>query len=750
MFLASACGLVLEIVAGRLLAPTIGVSLYTWTSIIGVVLAGISVGSFAGGIVADRYPSPTTLGLLLVAGGISSLSVLPLVDVASDSFAFLPVLPRIVFVTASLFFIPSLILGMTTPVVIKMHLRDLADTGKVVGRIYAFSAAGSIFGTFITGFVLIQWVGSRHTLILVAVTLVVLALVFGNLRREKFLSLGSLLILLGLGATGFATGALDSGCTRESNYYCIRVSDKVIEGDRPVKVLHLDKLLHSYTSVEDPTYLNYGYEKVLSEIAAFVASSEPSLNVLFIGGGGYTLPRYMEEVFPGSTLEVIEIDPEVTRVAYDYLGLAPDSRIKTYNEDARMVLPELQDGQYDLVIGDAFHDISVPYHLTTQEFNEQVKDLLTNDGIYAVNVIDKLHSGKFLRAYVDTLQRTFDYVYLFRAIQSWDSDRRDTFVVVGSPEPLSSTDLYSAAIESGIDNPVGNSMPQTEFDSWLASKNNVHLVDDHAPVDYLLASVFFARARVSDAEKFFNRGVSLQNEGRPEEAISEYSEAINLDPGFPLAYHNRGQNFAELDQFERAIEDFDQATRLEPQAALVYFSRALAYSRLDEHNRSIEDFDEVIRLDANFAMAYRHRGLAYFDLGQTQRSIQDFDQAIFLEPENEFSYFNRATSYHSLGQFQLAIEDFDEAIRLNANAAEFHLDRATAYFFLEQLQQALQGYTEAIRLDSEIALAYANRAQMNALLGMDTEAQQDINRAVELGSDRGELEGIVEEIKNLR
>ena len=175
VFVASACGLVLEIVAGRLLAPTIGVSLYTWTTIIGVVLAGISIGSFAGGMAADRFPSSTTLGLVLLAGGIASMSVLPLVDVVSGAFSSLPVVAQIVFVTASLFFVPSLILGMVTPIVIKLNLKDLANTGNVVGRIYAISAAGSIFGTFITGFVLIQWVGSRYTLILVAVALVALA-----------------------------------------------------------------------------------------------------------------------------------------------------------------------------------------------------------------------------------------------------------------------------------------------------------------------------------------------------------------------------------------------------------------------------------------------------------------------------------------------------------------------------------------------------------------------------------------------
>jgi predicted membrane-bound spermidine synthase len=136
VFIASTCGLVIEIVAARILAPSIGVSLYTWTSIIGVVLAGISIGNYVGGRLADRFPSPTTLGFILLASGIFTLSVLPLVEPVSEALRMLPLVPRIVFVTTTLFFVPSLILGMVTPVVIKLRLQDLHYTGNVVGRRY--------------------------------------------------------------------------------------------------------------------------------------------------------------------------------------------------------------------------------------------------------------------------------------------------------------------------------------------------------------------------------------------------------------------------------------------------------------------------------------------------------------------------------------------------------------------------------------------------------------------------------------
>ena len=178
VFSASACGLIIEIVASRLLAPMVGVSLFTWTSIIGVVLAGISLGNYLGGVLADKYPSPKTLGIILLGAGLTSLAVLPMLALVSGLYDALHILPRIVLITSTLFLAPSVILGMVTPVVIKLRLQNLAQTGNVVGKIYALSTAGSIFGVFITGFVLIQWIGTRPILLGVAVFLVLMAIVF--------------------------------------------------------------------------------------------------------------------------------------------------------------------------------------------------------------------------------------------------------------------------------------------------------------------------------------------------------------------------------------------------------------------------------------------------------------------------------------------------------------------------------------------------------------------------------------------
>src|SRR5437867_8254059 len=150
VFVASFCTLVIELIAGRVMAPYIGVSLSTWASIIGVCLAGISLGNYVGGRIADRMASNVTLGVLFLISGVSSLAILALIDyvITFEIGRSIPLIARIVAYTGGIFFLPTFILGTVSPVVIKLSLVDLNRTGSIVGRIYAVSTAGSIVGTF--------------------------------------------------------------------------------------------------------------------------------------------------------------------------------------------------------------------------------------------------------------------------------------------------------------------------------------------------------------------------------------------------------------------------------------------------------------------------------------------------------------------------------------------------------------------------------------------------------------------------
>jgi len=268
VFTASFCTMVIELAAGRVLAPHVGISLHTWTSIIGVVLAGISAGAWAGGWLADRRPVPSTLGWLLFAAGITAIAIGPATSVLAGDEGLLTTLGiattllwRVLVLTFLLFFLPSFFLGMISPVAVKLAVADLETTGRVVGKIYAFSTLGSILGTFATGFWLIAEFGTRATLIGTGVVLILAALLLGGLagRRGPVYAAGVL-----IGGLVFANAqsrpqlppyhdpVLHSGIGivhfDESQYYTIRV-DRTIREDTgaTINVLHLDHLVHSYS-----------------------------------------------------------------------------------------------------------------------------------------------------------------------------------------------------------------------------------------------------------------------------------------------------------------------------------------------------------------------------------------------------------------------------------------------------------------------------------------------------------------------
>jgi len=493
-FISSACTLVIELIAGRIMAPYIGVSLYTWTTIIGIVLAGMSGGNFFGGFVADRYASRHTLGLIFVAGSVATLSILVITHALEGVTFGLSFLPRIVVSIAAIFFVPSFVLGMVSPFVVKLALADLQRSGHTVGTIYAASTVGSIVGTFLTGFLLISWLGTRTIVWLVAAFLLATGLLIGALplaRRNK--AIAAVIAVAGMFALRVEMrGRYEAPCDVESNYFCIKVIDFAGDG-HTARMLMLDRLIHSYVVLEDPTALDYGYEHAYANLTQAYASSHPRLDTLFIGGGGYSFPRYVEAIYPPSTIDVIEIDPAVTAIAHQRLGLSPTSRIRSFNEDARLFLTEWTDPkQYDIVYGDAFNDLSIPYHLTTVEFDRIVARRLKPDGIYLTNIIDKFDGGEFLKAAVNSLRAVFPHVYVFGRGEAFLPFDRNTYVIMASRLELDG-DRFDAITAQDDPSTRTTRLAEERLKQYVASGRSLTLTDDFVPVDQLLARLFIER-----------------------------------------------------------------------------------------------------------------------------------------------------------------------------------------------------------------------------------------------------------------
>jgi hypothetical protein len=470
----SAAILVLEILAGRLLAPYVGVSLETYTGIIGTVLAGIAVGAWLGGVAADRIDPRRLIPALLVVGGALAIATVPTVRALGGAGGSASVGGTLALTTIG--FLPSAtVLSAVPPAVVKLQLRDLGSSGATVGRLSAYGTAGAIVATFLTGFVLVALAAVTTIIVSVGVALVVsglaLWLAFPKPLREsartEMLSVSAF-----AGVALIAATALGSPCDSETAYYCVSIEtdDERASG----RILVLDDLRHSYVDLDDPTHLDFWYTRRLAEaIDTIPPVGDRPLRVVHIGGGALTVPTWVQTTRPDNDQTVFEIDEELIDLVVDEFDrtTGPGTGLEVVAGDARLSLGDVPDDSVDVVIGDAFGSRAVPWHLATQEFVDDVARVLRPGGVYALNVIDGAGLD-FLRAETSTIASVFANVEVVLGASAAEG-RLGNSVIVASDSLIDRTllDADGGRFVDGVDDFVGDATV---------------LTDDFAPVDQLL------------------------------------------------------------------------------------------------------------------------------------------------------------------------------------------------------------------------------------------------------------------------
>jgi spermidine synthase len=490
IFISSAFLLVLEIVAGRLIAPYVGVSLYTWTSIIGVILAGLSLGNWIGGVWADRGGAEVAAGVTLALAGLFSLGILLLLTLVAPLIEAreMTLLGASFFYVLALFFIPGVLLGVVTPLLTTLALGLDRRTGHIVGRMHALAALGSILGTFVTGYWLIQFFGTRAVILGTAVGLFLLAIPF--LRRASRLTPAAILLAaLVLAGLTHSRDGFSNPCHQESNYFCIRVVDD--SGTHPfgsTRSLVLDHLVHGTNHEENPGLLLAPYVQLMDELALhhFGSARSESLRWFFAGGGAYTLPRAVRMHTPEAAVTVAELDPMVTRTGEQQLFLDTGG-MRVIHEDARIVLKREAAEQYDVIVADAFHDISIPYHLVTREYVQLVRERLAPGGIYLLNVLDGFPDPRLVKSMMKALATEF------ARVDAWvdeipDQPGRMTFVISASngqepPEVLQARRGLQRLWLRITEPMMRTGTPMAELPL---------LTDDFVPVERLVSGFFFS------------------------------------------------------------------------------------------------------------------------------------------------------------------------------------------------------------------------------------------------------------------
>ena len=485
-FLTSAALLVLELVSARIIAPYVGVSLYTWTTIIGVILAGLSIGNGLGGYWADKGYGEKFAGLIILTSGVFSwLSlylIYPVAQVVQPSS--LNVLTSSFIYVASLFLMPSIALGVITPLLTTIATRQSKNAGKIIGSMHAFAALGGIAGVFLTGYYLIQQFGSRQVIFGVAIMLMVLSIPYMVKNSVNAINALLFVAILVSAFTGLTHKTLFAKvCAEESAYYCINVvdrSDDVAAGS--ARGLVLDHFLHGINHLTEPAYLVAAFSQAIDEIVFTQFKEDSGLKYFFAGGGSYTLPRAIKATDYSAQISVAEIDKLVTETSAKQLFV--DMRdFRILHADARVALAS-QKQNFDVIITDVFHDISVPYHLLTREFTHLVDSRLNDKGIYLMNIVDHFPDPRLVKSIVKTLRATFKYVDVWMD-HAPENSSRYTYVISANNVNKMPTEIIA---RRGLARAWLN-VSEAMADIGLPMQALPILTDNYVPVEKLMSQL---------------------------------------------------------------------------------------------------------------------------------------------------------------------------------------------------------------------------------------------------------------------
>ena len=481
VFVAAAAVLVLEIVGLRLVAPYVGLSLQTSTAVIGTALAAIAFGAWTGGRVADGRDAADLLGTVLLLGAALAMLTLPVVRFVGQAVAGRPESELVLLLALVAVFPPAALLSAVTPMVATLHLTDLEHTGAVVGRLSGIGTLGAIAATFLTGFVLVPVLSISTILIGTGLVLSGAGIAVLRFRRGRrwFARRPAALIVLPL--VPLAAALAPTPCQVETEYHCIRVETDPAR--RTGRVLWMDTLRHSYVDLADPRYLEFSYIKAMAAVADVVRPAGRPVTGLYVGGGGLTLPRYVAATRAGSRATVLEIDPGVLQVGRDRLGVSAIDGLTLRVGDGRLGLARARSGSVDLVVGDAFGGLTVPWHLATREAAAQVSRVLREDGVYAMNVID-YPPGLLVRSELATLRAEFGQVALLATPAT----------LTGAPGGGGNHVLLASRSALPLDR-IADRLAQLEpgwsvADPAAAARfagRSRPLTDDHAPADQLIS-----------------------------------------------------------------------------------------------------------------------------------------------------------------------------------------------------------------------------------------------------------------------
>ncbi len=539
VFLTGACVLILEVLATRILSPYFGNTIFTVSSVIGVVLAALSLGYYFGGMCSDKYPHKNVFYLIILISGLFTFIMQIFITFLLPYWGYkLPVTYGPLVTSIVLFSIPSLLLGMLSPYAIKLQELQFpnAGVGKLSGQVFFFSTLGSILGTFLAGFYLIPKygldliiLGVGSMLVMIGIfgvlttskasrawsmsTLVSRAWPMSTLVKKKSTEIVVILIvtlILFFAATLKFVSSSDVIYSKDGRYEKITIKDAVYKG-KPSRILLQDRSASSALFYENPLDLAFEYTKYIN---LYKITGNPPKRALFIGGGAYSMPNYLIRNLPEIQIDVTEIEPDLYKTAQKYFWFESNNRLINHVEDGRRFLHD-NNMKYDLIFSDVYSTLfSIPAHFTTIEFFELSKNNLSENGIFIANIIGDLSRQNLSLTFseINTFRKVFPNSYIF-TVDSTTNRRVQNLIYLGlKSDKTLNLDLL-AKNYSTDEILIGLKDKLINLDRFDLSNYSV-LTDNYSPVESITKSLI-------------ERSLENQSEFNGKEALSVVRQIVS-------------------------------------------------------------------------------------------------------------------------------------------------------------------------------------------------------------------------------
>lgn len=465
--------MVFEIVGARILAPYLGSSSVVWTSIIGVILGFMSLGYWFGGKLADKHPKLNRLALILVFAAISILAI----NLGKDFILYtvtkfsISLIAKSLLSSVILFSIPSFLMAFITPFAIRLSMDGVKSSGETAGTIYAVSTIGSILGTFFSGFIFIAFFGTNQILWMLSIVLFLLAANLAFPVVKKHLFLGLILLFGNIYFSVKSQNYIDF----DTDYSRIFITENKYN-ERDARFIAIDGYINSGMYLDKPNELIYKYTEFYDLVGFFSVHWK---NAVMFGGAGYSYPKHFQNKYPNKQLDIVEIDPSLTAIAKEYFHFEPNPSTRIFHQDARYFLSNTTN-KYDAVMYDVLtSNLTVPFHLTTQETFKSISNIMTTDGVLIMNLVGNLNGkgAKFIQSEIKTIQQVFSKIFIFNALGK-DYKGITNYIIVALKTNKPITFPNSGYYYENFLNTLIN--PGVLNDGFV-------FTDDYAPANYLIS-----------------------------------------------------------------------------------------------------------------------------------------------------------------------------------------------------------------------------------------------------------------------